>query len=347
MFSSSSLKSLPRRIVNTVSRSCRGWLRQGIVLLYHRVAELESDPQLLAVSRKHFDEHLNYLVRNYSVVDLVSLRRLSSGYKVGKPVIGITFDDGYVDNYQNALPILERYHAPATIFATAGMIGRNREFWWDELERIVLRKSTLPMRLEIDIESCRFDYAILDGNLPADLGWDVTKGCPEKSRQSLYLELCRRLKPLEHAEKEKVLDQLRNWAGLDSLPRDGYHAMSQEELRSTIRSGLVSVGGHTMTHPQLSSMSPERQHEEIAECRSVLASMLSSEISAFAYPFGGKDDFNQYSIEAVRAAGYTIACGNVPGSCTARTGGFELPRFLVRNWGLSEFVSHLEAWQIG
>jgi peptidoglycan/xylan/chitin deacetylase (PgdA/CDA1 family) len=315
------------------------------VLLYHRVADLQSDPQLLAVSQKHFDEHLNYLVRNFSVVDLVGLRRLSTGYKVGKPVIGITFDDGYVDNYQNALPILERYHVPATIFATAGMIGRNCEFWWDELERIILRPPKLPSRIEIEIGSTRLDYSLSDSEHLADENWDITQDRPTGSRQALYLDLCRLFKPLDHADKERGLDKLRKWADLSAEPRGGYRAMSQEELKSTIRGGLVSVGGHTMTHPQLSSLSNERQFEEIAESRKVLESILSCEVKVFAYPYGATEDFNQYSSQAVREAGYSIACANVMGKWTSETCDYHLPRFLVRDWDGAEFAAHLQAWR--
>src|SRR4051794_28319151 len=100
-----------------------------VVLIYHRVTVLADDPQLLAVSPDKFRAQLEILKR-YPI-----LRFEDDWSKVRQPSIVITFDDGYADNHREALPILTEYGLPATFFVTAGAVGSNSEFWWDELER--------------------------------------------------------------------------------------------------------------------------------------------------------------------------------------------------------------------
>ena len=67
-----------------------------------------------------------------------------SGGDVPSAGVVVTFDDGYADNFHNAKPLLERYEIPATVFVTTGYLQDQREFWWDELERILLQPGTLP-----------------------------------------------------------------------------------------------------------------------------------------------------------------------------------------------------------
>lgn len=113
--------------------------RPIIILLYHRVAELETDPQMLAVSPENFSKHMKFLKKNYDV-----LRFEDDWEKVKSPSVVVTFDDGYVDNLINAKPILEQYDVSATIFVATGNIGNNKEFWWDDVERIILLNDHLP-----------------------------------------------------------------------------------------------------------------------------------------------------------------------------------------------------------
>src|SRR5215510_103661 len=107
----------------------------AVILLYHRVTELSSDPQLLCVSRQHFAEHLEIL-RKYGFP--IALKHVDQTRR-GRPGVILTFDDGYADNLNNAKPLLERYDVPATVFVTTGYVGSRREFWKDYLERIFLQ----------------------------------------------------------------------------------------------------------------------------------------------------------------------------------------------------------------
>ncbi|MEJ2648984.1 MAG: polysaccharide deacetylase family protein, partial [Sedimentisphaerales bacterium] len=115
-----------------------------VVLLYHRVTALPSDPQLLAVSPDNFRAHMQFLKNNFSVV-----RFEEDWVKVKKPALAITFDDGYADNAREALPILEEMGMPATFFVSSGTIGTWQEFWWDELEHLLRGDHSCPERFEL------------------------------------------------------------------------------------------------------------------------------------------------------------------------------------------------------
>ena len=139
------------RLPRAVRRLRDRFAPEGLILLYHRVADAGSDPWSLCVTPRHFAEHLEVL-RKYS--DPMRLQHLAQGLyrrqRAGRPV-AITFDDGYADNLQNAKPLLERYDIPATVFVTTGYIGSEREFWWDELERLLLQPGTVPEKHHLSV----------------------------------------------------------------------------------------------------------------------------------------------------------------------------------------------------
>ncbi|HSE98315.1 MAG TPA: polysaccharide deacetylase family protein, partial [Blastocatellia bacterium] len=125
--------------------------RQAVILLYHRIADSASDPWSLCVTPQHFAEHLEVLAKHGFVVRLERLARALDGGRLPHRSAVITFDDGYVDNLWNARPLLEQFDLPATVFVTTGNTGRSREFWWDELERLILQPGTLPESLRLTI----------------------------------------------------------------------------------------------------------------------------------------------------------------------------------------------------
>jgi peptidoglycan/xylan/chitin deacetylase (PgdA/CDA1 family) len=116
------------------------WLleRRGApaILLYHRVAALEHDPQQLAVTPGNFDAQLAVLGDTCTPVPLDEIPALLRARRLPRRPVAVSFDDGYRDNLTEAKPLLERRGVPATVFVASGYVGRRAEFWWDELERL-------------------------------------------------------------------------------------------------------------------------------------------------------------------------------------------------------------------
>lgn len=108
--------------------------RRALILIYHSVSEWPSDPHLLCVTPQHFAEHLQALRKNYHPVSLRELVHAIREDRIPNRAIAVTFDDGYADNLYATKPLLEHYNIPATVFVTAGYIGYQGKFRWDELK---------------------------------------------------------------------------------------------------------------------------------------------------------------------------------------------------------------------
>lgn len=115
------------------------WLRSRfqrriVVLGYHRISDSSADRHGLAVAPHRFEQQMAAVVRLARVIRLKDLADAFAATAAGKPQVVVTFDDGYADNLSAALPVLERFGIPATVFVVSGYLGR--EFWWDELARL-------------------------------------------------------------------------------------------------------------------------------------------------------------------------------------------------------------------
>lgn len=324
----------------------------GVILLYHRVAELASDPQLLSVSPENFAAHLVILKELATPKPLAALVTDTGGESTaGRRAVTITFDDGYADNLLNAKPILERYQMPATVFVSTAGIGSHREFFWDELGRIYLEPGRLPERLELS----------LDGEVvyTADLGaaaaysqeqyeqhqrWDVTISEPPTSRQRIYNELCTLLHISSLARRHQLLAALLAWSGLKPEGRATHRMLTADQVRELARGGLIEIGGHTVNHPLLAAEEVAVQRAEIWLGRDELVKVLGRMPVGFSYPFGCRRDYTAESIKLVQEAGFGFACSNFNGVVEAGTDRYQLPRVLVRNWSGEEFRQRMARW---
>lgn len=295
-----------------------------IVLIYHRVTTLSSDPGMLAVSPENFREQMRYLK------DTVSLVRFEDDWaKAVKPAVCITFDDGYADNGLEALPILEEVGVPATFFVSTGTIGTKQAFWWDELGHIVLEKQNLPSSFTL-------------GEGRSLKTWPTGS---RSERQTFYQEIVLALKNATVEDRNDRLSQLRHWAGTEEELADTHRAMTVDELRLLGKSSLVTIGAHTVTHARLSSLTPVAQAEEISASKRQLEAWLAREIKVFSYPFGRRCDYTHDTVALCRKVGFTKAAANFAGQTHSWSDPYQVPRHLVRNWPLDVFAAKLrEFW---
>lgn len=320
-----------------------------VILLYHRVLEATSDPQLLCITPRHFAEHLEYLRHRYCVLSLRELGGvLKEGGRLPKRAVVVTFDDGYADNLWNARPLLARFEIPATVFVTAGYVGKEREFWWDAVERLVLHPGRLPtmLRLAINGATHRWHLGEAAEYSPQDRKrygrWHVLEKHDPTPRHRLYRELCRLLGPLSEKERSQVLGGLESWAGVDGQARPEYRALSADELVRLSQDGLVEIGAHTMTHAVLSALPVEEQRWEIQSVKQELEAILGRPVVHFAYPYGSRSDYTAETVAMVREAGFACACSNFGGTVGRNSDPYQLSRCLVRDWDGEEFARRLE-----
>jgi peptidoglycan/xylan/chitin deacetylase (PgdA/CDA1 family) len=321
---------------------------RAVILLYHRVTELNTDPQLLCVTPEHFAEHLKIIKRYAKLVPLKQLVGAIQRGSLPSRVVAITFDDGYADNLYNALPLLEQHASPATFFVTSGCIGSKREFWWDELDRLLLQPGVLPetLRLTINGNTYHCDLNKVAHYRESDYlryrRWNVLENNDPTSRQHIYRSLCQILQPLPEVERQKILDDLLRWADAEPKCRSTHGILSEAEVNDLAKGGLAEIGSHTESHPVLSTMRPDVQQVEIEESKARLEKILGRPVNSFSYPFGTQSDYTDETVAIARKAGFHCACSNFAGVVCKGTDPFQLPRFLVRDWAGEEFTRRLE-----
>jgi glycosyltransferase involved in cell wall biosynthesis/peptidoglycan/xylan/chitin deacetylase (PgdA/CDA1 family) len=299
------------------------------ILMYHRIAEETFDPWGMAVSPGNFAEQLEWIAHKRTplpLTEFVELRRLG---KLPGDAIAVTFDDGYACNGEVAAPLLERLGIPATIFLSADLIARGREFWWDELERIV--------------RDCNGNALILDGleiavgdKWPEDHLWRFGDP-PRTPRQLAYRHLWSLLYAKTPPLLEKDMEQLRQQSGVPAAPRKSHRPLSPESIRAT-RSDLVQFGSHTLSHARLPALTAEDRTTEIAGSIERCSDLTGEKPHAFAYPYGA---FDRDAREQVEKAGYLCACAADGGFVRRRSDVFALPRVFVGNWCSVELERHL------
>ena len=323
---------------------------RAIILLYHRVIELSSDPQWLCASPSQFAEQLDVLRRHYYPLHLTELcQRLEKG-KVPRKAVVVTFDDGYADNLYYAKPLLEKFDIPATVFVTTEKIDKQDEFWWEELERYLLQSEMLPESLSVTVSGKVYSW-VLNGEreqvLPAGQRWNVTMDSYPAPQHRVYRELAPLLRDLSNEARESILQQLARWANVPRRARDTHRTLRPDEIVQLNAGGLVEIGAHTVTHSVLSQQSPQTQRWEFENSKKKLESILGHAVTTFAYPFGGRGDYNLETVASVERAGFSCACSNFPGWGVPGVSLYELPRYLVRDWNGNDFSRQLAEWYSG
>lgn len=318
-----------------------------MVLMYHRVAELQSDVWEIAVTPQKFEQQLQVLKNWGTVIPLAELADAVYRKSVRKNSIAITFDDGYRDNYTLAKPLLEKYNLPATFFIASGNLGTSNEFWWDELEELILYTSPLPALLSIAIGTEKVQFS-LEGEETVDDSirqkQQQYKACqqdPPTKRASLYYLLWQLLKPLPAAEQQKELQQLRSWAGVQKAQRQQYACMTREELNDLSKSPLFHIGAHTVTHPALAGHPFDYQKRELEENKNFLEAVTGKEVRLLAYPFGS---YNSDGMQLAENLHFTAAVTTEERAITKYDHPFCLGRFPVQNLSGEELQNRLNYW---
>jgi peptidoglycan/xylan/chitin deacetylase (PgdA/CDA1 family) len=266
--------------------------------------------------------------------------------KMENGTVSVTFDDGFADNLHNALPVLQKHGVPATVYVTSGRIGQQIEFWWDELERLVLEPALLPGVLEIPIGRERFTFRLEDASrcTPAATGpgaWQAWCDPPVADRQKLFHALWLSIRRLPFGTKEQVLQELRRWTGLPETGREAYLPLSSSELQELAGSQWVEIGAHTLLHPSLPDLPESEQAVEIGESKRQLEDWVGRPVKAFSYPHG---NYTPATARIVAEAGFASSCTTQPIAVTSRSKLYELPRFQALDWDGDQFERQLRHW---
>lgn len=236
---------IKNEIINRINKIFR---KTVPILLYHRIDNISNDPIMLTVSPETFEEHIKYINKFYKPISLTELINRIKNKSLKGDEICVTFDDGYKDNFINALPILEKYNTPATIFVTTYNLGNQASFEWD----------------------------------------------------------------MKYSSTERA------------------NFLSTEEIKMLANNPLIEIGAHTHNHVRLSDLPKDDQLLEIEISKKILEDIIQKKVLHFAYPFGGKQDFNDISKIVVKDIGFVSAYENVGLLGTSSSDIYAFPRINIR-----------------
>ncbi|SFV32050.1 polysaccharide deacetylase family protein [Thermoflavifilum thermophilum] len=303
----------------------------AIVLMYHHIGQVHaSDPWNMCVDRAAFEEQLHLLSSDYEVRPLMDLLEPAE-HVSGKPMICLSFDDGYLEHYTEVFPLLQRYRLPATFFISSGYLAggphQARICWWEVVDHVFLDHDPIPD---------------LKGILP---GPDVFD---EQARMSLlvtpqvnddmfaYHAWHMRMK-VNSNRQDKWAKALLKKCGhtTDILPA----MLTEAHVREMAQSPYVTIGGHGFYHQILGLLPRRKQWKEIIENKQHLEELIGKPVEVFAYPHG---HYNELTPELVKKAGYKLACTTAAELDNPGITAHEIPRLWARSWTAEELHLLLE-----
>jgi peptidoglycan/xylan/chitin deacetylase (PgdA/CDA1 family) len=308
--------------------------KRALILMYHQVCQKKADPWQLAVSPDCFQKQLEILKRKFTVVSLEELVTSLKREKLKSNMVAITFDDGFVDNYQNAAPLLEWYGMPATFYLTTNPLKDQKLYWWDELQSVILLTERLPKILKVNVAGKPFQFEfrrdqVLTSKMSQEnFTWVYGKPTPNE-RISLYLQLWKMIQPLQHLDQYTIMRELRAWAGIIYLPLGNGAPMKVYHMQKLSKNDLFSIGAHTVNHAMLGAQTELVQGYEIRESKNEIELLSEKKIKAFAYPYG---NYNAVTQDILKKNGFDHAVTTEQRAVSAASDLFALPRMQVLNW---------------
>jgi len=274
------------------------------ILYYHRVND-QRDPFFPATSTKRFEQEMRFIARHHKVLPLRTvLEHLENGSS--EPVLAVTFDDGYQDNFENALPILEGYGLPATIFLTTGSMDSREPLWFERLAYALKHTQKEYVEFEIDIP-VRY--------------WLRTEAERLKANGGIFAAL----RKLGNDERQHWLDCVIRQLGVADVTERKGRMLTWDQARQMSKRG-IDFGGHTVTHPFVSKLTREQTCWEISECKQRIEAEVQQPADYFAYPNGREEDYGEWNKELLRKAGYKAALTTLWGLNYRSTDRMELRR---------------------
>jgi Predicted xylanase/chitin deacetylase len=258
----------------------------GEILMLHRVvqkrSQLEANKQMEITPEFLEKTILDYQARGYQFVSLDEVHEIvSKQKKLKQRFVCFTFDDGYIDNYELAYPVLKKHNCPFAIYVTTNFPDRKALLWWYVLEDILLNNTELVLG-----DDSRYDCSTIEKKnetfvLVKQKIFDSQSPIIEQTLNQLFVNY-------HYSFEDKNKEQVLSWEQIGILATDK----------------LCTIASHTVSHGVLPNMSIEEVEAELKESKLKLEKQIGKEVVHFAYPYGA---WNDSVLKQVADAGYKTA----------------------------------------
>lgn len=304
----------------------------GAILMVHRVTSAPPKPlginRHLIVTPDFLGAAITEMKRlGYVFVTMdEAVERLKAGRK--PRFATITADDGYRDNLAEALPILEKYETPLTIYVSPGLTSRASDLWWDVLEDIVTARD--EVQLATPQGRLAFDCSTPGGKIAAN----------RRIHDYLTTEI-------PETQQRQALRELALSAGIDHERPARETLMDWDDIRSIAKHPLVTIGAHTVDHYNLKRLADEQAWHEIVDAANIIERETGVKPRHMAYPYGYESAVGEREVRLAEAAGYVSAVTTRHGVLYSGHAGLlhALPRISVN--GRYQNVAHLRTMLSG
>jgi peptidoglycan/xylan/chitin deacetylase (PgdA/CDA1 family) len=269
----------------------------GAILMFHQVRPWESRDfapnRLLEITPEFLDAVLTRLsALGFAIVSLdKALAMLAAGAE--QPFAVLSFDDGYRDTRDDALPILEKHQAPFMLYVTTGFAERTARLWWIELEEAIRKLPSIAVEIG---------------------GTEIM--LPSATTAEKYAAFAFLYKRLMDGPEEILLDmtaRLAAKAGIDSATLADRLCLDWAGIEDMARNELCTIGVHTLTHRRLAKLDETSMRYELFESRRLIESHIGQPADHLAYPVGGRAAAGEREAAAAMDLGFASAVTTRPG----------------------------------
>lgn len=264
---------------------------------YHRIgSQKESifDPNLFSCTVEQFEQHIIFFNKEFTIISVDQLiEKMEDNKPIDKKYAVLTFDDGYIDNYLIAFPILKKHTTPAAFYITTDYIDSPHIPWWDEIAWIIRHTKVTHIKISNWDETIDISLGSIVQKVNSVL--KVVKQDKSRTMADKIYELeniCQCSMPNDIKNTQLFV----NWLQIKEMSDNNMH-----------------IGSHSLSHNILSHLSEEQQKLEITKSKEKIEMHIEKKVTSIAYPVGGKLSFTQQTQKLVEQANYKLAFSFIPG----------------------------------
>jgi len=283
----------------------------GTIYMLHRCSPINKENlhwnEHMKVSPEYLKNFLYESKKTHTFISLDELYELATTNKKirNKKYIVMTFDDGYLDNYEYALPVFDEMAVPFTVYVTNSFPDRTAFLWWYVLEDIIQQNNQIRLSNN-EIFDCQ----------------------TKEKKEKLFLHLRQLILVLN---QENIISEFKNLFSNYEISYLSYNnslCLSWDMIKEMSNSRYCTIAAHTMNHKTLNKLSVEQLDVEIIQSKNKIEEHIGKKVRHFAYPYGTFNEIGDREIEYIKDCGFNTICYSFGGDFTKKNLNrlFELPR---------------------